>query len=492
VITLGTMKSATSHEAITAFVEERVIPGTDWNLVKVRRKSIRLEPPHAYWATYRVRLGRGDLVFPEPDADPAIEPAALAVGGSVLGEEPVEADAASVEGALPEPGWSEERELRLVARGVFDAEYWFAYRKRIVELYADRPCDPLSEYGFPVIFDETQHVIWFYPIDPNLHGLWRSTDPEEVLRLFRNHAAEIFDQPGRCTIRSVKMELAKYVPEISAIIRYDVEAEPASASKTIFGKVQPGDRGAESNRIMTEVWKSAKKSAGRLVVPQPRGYHPPYGLFLQDAVTGAALSSDRTKPEFLPGVLHAADALAEIHDSGITTEKKLPFEGEIGRLDRTLDQFALVHPKAFFLLRELLVHVRDKLKRMPGEEWLPTHGDYKYDQLLHNDGEFSLIDFDYFAMAETSFDVAKFSAYIIPSMPMGWEQSMAAEAGRMAFLERYRERRPAATLQRFPVYEAVNLGGRAMTMMWVQAPGWDKAAETLLVMAMERLGSRAP
>ena len=289
------------------------------------------------------------------------------------------------------------------------------------------------------------------------------------------------------------MELAKYVPEISAIIRYDIAAEPASASKTIFGKVQPGDRGAESNRIMNEVWQVALKSEGRLVVPEPRGYHHPYGLFLQDAVTGAALGSDRTKPEFLAGVSSAADALAEIHESGIITAKKLPLEGEIARLERTLDQFALVHPKAFFLLRELLVHVRDRLRRLPDEEWLPTHGDYKYDQLLHNDeGEFSLIDFDYFAMAETSFDVAKFSAYIVPSMPMGWEQSMAAEVARTAFLERYRERRPAATLQRFAVYEAVNLGGRAMTMMWVQAPGWDKAAETLLVMAMERLNSRPP
>jgi aminoglycoside phosphotransferase (APT) family kinase protein len=228
------------------------------------------------------------------------------------------------------------------------------------------------------------------------------------------------------------------------------------------------------------------------VVPRPRGYHHPYGLFLQDAVTGVALGSDRTKPEFLAGVLHAADALALIHESGIATEKTLPLEGEIGRLERTLDQFALVHPKAFFLLRELLVHLHDRLKKLPAEEWLPTHGDYKYDQLLHSEGQFSLIDFDYFAMAETSFDVAKFSAYIVPSMPMGWEQSIAAEACRLAFLERYRELRPAATLQRFPVYEGVNLAGRAMTMMWVQAPGWDRAAEALLVMAMERLKSRAP
>jgi hypothetical protein len=492
VITLATIKAATGHDAVGQFVEERILPGTDWNLVRVSRKSIRLEPPHAYWATYRVRLGRGDRVLPGPDADPVLEPATVVTTGSAAERDSAGAQLGSPTGDPPELAWSEERELRLVARGVFDPTYWAAYRRRIVELYGDRPCDPLGGYGFPVVFDETQHMFWFYPIDPNLHGLWRSARKEDVLQLFRNHSGEILDHSGRSTITDLRMELAKYVPEISAIIRYDIEAEPASASKTIFGKVQPGDRGAESNRVTNEVWQAAAVSNGRLLVPRPLGYHHPYGLFLQEAVTGVPLGSDRTRPEFLAGVLHAADALVEIHESGIRTERRLPLEGETGRLDRTLDQFALVHPRAYFLLRELLSHISHRLKGLPAEDWLPTHGDYKYDQLLHNDGEFSLIDFDYFALAETSFDVAKFSAYITPSMPLGWQQSIAAEAARTAFIERYRERRPAATLQRFPIYEAVNLGGRAMTMMWVQAPGWDKTAETLLVMAMERLNLRAP
>ena len=80
VLTLGTIKAATGHDAIGQFVEERILPGTDWNLVRVRRKSTRLEPPHAYWVTYRVILGRGDLVFPEADADPVGYHPGLAAG----------------------------------------------------------------------------------------------------------------------------------------------------------------------------------------------------------------------------------------------------------------------------------------------------------------------------------------------------------------------------------------------------------------------------
>jgi aminoglycoside phosphotransferase (APT) family kinase protein len=491
VISLGTIKSATNHEAIGQFVEERILPGTDWNLVRVRRKSTRLEPPHAYWVTYRVLLGRGDLVFPDLDADPILEPggdeAADSAGAPSIGEPADEGDA-----ELPEPTWSEQRELRLAARGIFDSELWGRYRQRIVEIYGNRACEPLTNLGYPVVFDETQMVVWFYPVDPNLPGLWRSANEEDVLRLFRNHAAEILGTQGGVSVNGVTLELARYLPEISAIIRYDIKADPEEASKTIFGKVQPGGRGAESNRLMADIWKAAQQSGGRLVVPRPLGYHPAFELYLQESVPGEAIGSDRTKPEFLPSVLHAADALASLHESGITTEKTLPFDVEIGRLDKTLDQFALVHPKAFFHLRELLIHIREKLKKTPGEDWLPTHGDYKYDQVLHHDGAFSLIDFDYFALAENSFDLAKFCAYVVPSAPLGWEQSVAAEAARTAFLQRYRERRPNATLQRLPIYESVFLAQRAMTMMWIQARGWNKAAESLLVMAMERLKTRTP
>jgi hypothetical protein len=448
VISLGTIKSATGHDAIAQFVEERILPGTDWNLVRVRRKSTRLEPPHAYWVTYRVLLGRGDLVLPEADADPILEPAGVPTAGTGAGNLVIGEPLAEGEDDLPEPTWSEQKELRLAARGVFDPDLWAGYRKRIVDIYGGRPCQPLTELGYPVVFDETQMVVWFYPVDPNLPGLWRSAREEEVLQLFRNHAGEILGTPGRTSISGLTLELARYLPEISAIIRYDIRAEPEEASKTIFGKIQTDGRGAESNRMMTEIWKAAERSGGRLVVPKPLGYHPAFELYLQESMPGEAVGSDRTKPEFLPSVLHAADALASIHESGIPTERTLPFEPEIARLDKTLDQFKLVHPKAFFLLRELLIHVREKLRKTPGEDW-------------------------------------------VPSAPLGWEQSVAAEAARSAFLQRYRERRPRATLQRMPVYEAVFLGQRAMTMMWIQARGWDKAAESLLVMAMERLKSRS-
>lgn len=487
--TLGTLKEATGHEAITNFLEERILPGSDWNLVRVRRRNVRLEPPHAYWATYRIRLGSGELVFAGGQPESASEPNPNQES-AYESSQPSEASSLETAAATPELRWSQERELRLVARGVFDSDIWDRYRERVMNVFGGRECRPLDGLGYPVVFDESQHFFWFFPVDPMMPGLIQAADTAALRRLFRNDKRSLLRHPGRIT--DVRMELRRYLPEISAILRYDVETMPAAASRTIFGKVQPGDRSAETHRIMAAIWSAARASEGRLRVPEPLAHYPGLGLSLQSSVPGESLGSDRTSAEFQAGVIHAAEALATLHASGIEAPKRLPLDTEVARLDRTLDQFALVHPDAYFLLREFLNHLRHHLRSLPEEEWLPTHGDFKHDQILHDDGSFHIIDFDFFGSAETSFDLGKFCAYLMPSMPKGWEQTVAGSEARDAFLRRYLDLRPGATLQRFPIYESVNLAGRAMTMMWTQQEGWEKGAESLLVLAMERLKSRGP
>jgi thiamine kinase-like enzyme len=156
------------------------------------------------------------------------------------------------------------------------------------------------------------------------------------------------------------------------------------------------------------------------------------------------------------------------------------------------EQFKYVLPAGHFMLLDLIAHMRDRVRKTEDEEVLPTHGDMKYDQFMHHNGELTLLDFDYFAMAETSYDLGKFCAYLVPSSPRSWQESVAAEEMRVHFLKRYMELRPGATLQRLGVYEALQYALRAMAFMWAHSRGWERIAETMLVMGMERLKSRLP
>ena len=181
-----------------------------------------------------------------------------------------------------------------------------------------------------------------------------------------------------------------------------------------------------------------------------------------------------------------------IHESDVPTEIRIDLEREIVRLERVMEQFVYVLPEGHFLLRDLLAHMRERVRKTSEEAILPTHGDLKYDQFFFHNDQFTLLDFDYFAMAETSYDLGKFCGYLVPSQPKDWTQSVAAEEVREHFIRRYRELRPQATMQRFQVYEALALALRAMAYMWTQTPGWESGAESFLVLAFERLKSRLP
>ena len=470
-LTLGVLREATNTASITQFVQGNIVANSDWQVEKVQRRQVRLDPPNAYWAVYKVVLGGGERIEPE------------------LGTADAEIETGS-EAADEEPHWSEERELRLVARGTFDEHAWHQYRSGLETRYQGRSCDPLNGLGYPAFLPEQQLAIWFYPVDPGLPMLVAAADSGRMLRTFRNMKRELLEVPAR--IVAVQIERTKYEPEKQAILKYTIVTDPPSASVTIYGKLQDSTRAAESQQVLVQLWRLSRQTGGLLRVPKPLGYYPELGLSLQTAVPGEATSSDRTKPEFQEMAKAAGEAVAKIHEANLPGEREWAIEFELSRLESVLEQFALVHPKAHFSLRELLYHLRMKLQRTPGEEWLTTHGDLKYDQFIHHDGEFSLIDFDWWGYAETSFDLGKFCAYLIPSMPETWQQTYAAEEARKVFLDTYRELRPDATLQRFQLYEAINLANRAMVLMWGQQSGWMPAAEQLLTLAMERLNSRLP
>jgi hypothetical protein len=438
-----TAEDATGREAVTLFVEE-LLEGSGWQLERLRQRSSRLDPPN-YWTLFEVSISKDDA----------------------------------------------KQSLRMVAAGAFDAVAWQKLEHRLERSSGGRACDPINGVGYPRLFAEAQHAYWFYPYDPTMPNLPVAADPAAmagVLLGLDKRAAKRFAAKGR-----LQVERVRYVPEVGAILRYTIETGAGPAR--IYGKVQPGDRGLRTHRVVGDLWQAAKDFDydGLINLPRPLGYVDELGLLLEEAIPGKPVGGNRLSVEFGLAAHAAAEAAAVIHESLVPADGEVfRIEAELGRLDRVIQQFVQVHPKAAFLLNDLVAHMRDHVRGTEEEAWLPSHGDLKYDQFIHHNGKLTLLDFDYFALAETSYDLGKFCAYLIPSIPSGWEESLAAEEVRVLFLQRYRELRPYATLQRFAIYEALQLALRAMSFMWAQVPGWERMAETFLVLAFERLKSRFP
>jgi hypothetical protein len=435
------MEDATSEEVVSAFLVD-LLAETGWQLERIKQRSSRLDPPN-YWTLFEVTISKDE----------------------------------------------DTRKLRMVAAGAFEEAAWQRLQKRLERHGAGRACDPINGVGYPRLFPESQHAYWFYPFDPGMPNLPSAADPATmagVLLGLDEEAAQAFAAAGR-----LEVERVRYVPEVGAILRYTIDT--GAGSVTIYGKVQPGDRGLRTHRVVGGLWQAAKQYEGLIYLPRPLGFVDDFGLLLEESIPGKPVGGNRMSTEFGLASYAAAEAAAVIHESGVAADGEVfRIEAELGRLDRVTQQFIKVHPNAAFLLSDLVAHMRDQVRHIPEEDWLPTHGDLKYDQFIHHNGKLTLLDFDYFALAETSYDLGKFCAYLIPSIPDDWEESLAAEEMRVLFLRRYRELRPYATVQRFAIYEALQLALRAMSFMWAQVPGWERMAETFLVLAFERLKSRFP
>ena len=438
---LVTMDEATDKASVAAFAEA-VLAGTGWGLQAVRRRSSRLEPPDFYWAQFDI------LISKEED----------------------------------------ERRLRLVAKGALNPAAWTRLSERLTRLAGGRRCDPVDGVGYPRLFPDTQHAYWFYPFDPAMPNLPGAADPVRVAGVLLGHQAQAADVLAAS--RSLTIDRVRHVPEVGAILHYTMDMPDARLD--LYGKVQPDNRGLRTYRIVQKLWEAALRYPGYLSLPRPLAFVDELGLLLEERVRGRAVGGNRRSAEFMLTANAAAEALAVIHESNVPIDGVISIENEIARLDRVAEQFKYVLPTGHFLLMDLIAHMRDRVRKTTEEELLSTHGDMKYDQFLHHNGELTLLDFDYFAVAETSYDLGKFCAYTVPTAPKGWADSVAAEKTRLLFLRRYIELRPHATLQRFTVYEALQLALRSMAFMWQQTPGWERTAETLLVMAFERLKSRLP
>lgn len=434
------MELATSADSVAAFAEDLLAP-RGWRVDAVRRRGTRLEPPDSYWSSFNVDIYKD----------------------------------------------GEERSLRLVAKGAFHDEAWQALSARLSRHGGGAACDPVDGIGFPRLFPESMHAYWFYPFDPAMPNLPLANDRVRMAgALFGLEDAK----DVLAVARRLDIERVRYTPEIAAILRYELEL-PGTPGR-IFGKVQPGNRGLRTLNIVNALWTASARYPGFLHLPRQLGFVPDMGMLLEEGVKGRPVTGRRTTTEFSLATIAAAEALAVIHESGVEVEGRIDIEREIARLDRVAEQFTYVLPGGHFLLRDLIAHMRDRVRKTDDEAVLPTHGDLKYDQFMYHNDTFTLLDFDYFAMAETSYDLGKFCAYMVPSNPRDWRDSSISEELRLDFIRRYRELRPHATLQRFGVYESLQLALRAMAFMWAQTAGWERIAETFLVLAFERLKSRPP
>jgi Ser/Thr protein kinase RdoA (MazF antagonist) len=386
------------------------------------------------------------------------------------------------EATLEMPGGIEATKL-FWTKAFFDDADCRQYRDRISHLLARKSGNPLDPGGSAHFLEDLNMFLFFFPVDPVFPALSVFSDAVRAMPILANHFSHLRPEAPVSALRS---ERIKYLPEISTIVRFEGdigEEHPLN----IYGKFQHSRRGQFTYEVMRALWETPARKNGDLIVAEPLGYYPEYALLLQSEVPGQEIDGDRHSPIFMAQCAAAGRMLAHIHNSGVEVGTPHTIEVEIDRLQNRLNEFKMSGPKIFTLLRGLLEQIVARAHRVPAENAVPSHGDFKYNQFLFDGKSFGLIDVEYFVKGEPSFDLGKYCGHLTPSVPRDWSDTVRANEARRVFLDAYCTVRPEYRGARFSLYEALSLATRALVVVWSQPRNWEYTAETLVALAYERL-----
>jgi thiamine kinase-like enzyme len=163
------------------------------------------------------------------------------------------------------------------------------------------------------------------------------------------------------------------------------------------------------------------------------GFLPDLKLLLMEAIPGSPQIANELKAHFLGGdgskggkldLNEAMDACAQIaaslHSSGIKLGRRRSFDIEMAEMERNLKSIQDILPD----LGGKLLRWLDEIGLIAAQsKALPlcfSHGDFTYTQLIFNENESGLVDFDTVCQAEPALDIGQFLAYQQLAITRDW------------------------------------------------------------------------
>ncbi|TMD42768.1 MAG: hypothetical protein E6I88_03610 [Chloroflexi bacterium] len=439
-VAYSTIEAFSPPEAMEAFLSERIIapllPSVRVKKVKKAREGRRYEIPRVLWNVYEATLEMAD---------------------------------------------GEETQRLFWTKAYFADQDREHYQTRIQSLLDRRNGSPLDPKGYARVFPELNLFVFFFPTDPQFSKLGTVYDAGAMREILLPHFAHLNPSATLGPLASVRV---KYLPEIASLLRYDADVGE-EAPLSIYGKVQHSRRGQLTYDVMRALWDLPARVSGELRFAEPLGYYPDYDLVLQSSLPGDEVKRDSDC--FLAQCEAAGRAIAYIHNSGVTGGPTHSVDIELDKVRERMEQYRMSAPGLYLMVRDVLRQIEAKAARLPSEEPVPSHGDYKYNQFLFDGERFGLLDLEFFAQAEPSFDLGKYCGHLSPAAPKDWTDTALADEGRRIFLDAYCAIRPQYRGRRFALYEAISLTTRTLVVLWGRSRNWEYMAQTLIALAYERL-----
>jgi hypothetical protein len=318
--------------------------------------------------------------------------------------------------------------------------------------------------------------------DPRLPWIATATDSEEMRR-------RLAGLPGLATGRARPLEITpiRYKPGARCVLRYKLAG--GSDPQLLFGKILATD----SDRLASSLAALAVASSDAPHMPHiagPVGHWPDLRMLVQRAVVGDELHDvafdverDARARERWMGV--AGSGLAGLHSETGVAGPRRTLTDDIDELDGYRAPMEQADPELAGSYARALELLRSRADGEP--ELVCSHGAFRTDQFMIQDGELVMIDLDSFCWANPARDVGNFLAYLQWKAMRQPHHAAFIEAGTRSFLDGYAAVRRAPDERWTRLYTAASLlkvAGRRFRSLtvkeWPRVPWLVEAAHAIL------------
>jgi len=285
-----------------------------------------------------------------------------------------------------------------------------------------------------VIPDWTMRL-WAYPNDPFVPGLHILIDTNRILALAKA-APEKFGL--RFPPAAITADMVKYLPSRRCVYIYQISSNDGSAPVTVYAKAYRSDENDSVYTVMKQIWESAARQNGDLIIPQPYSYDAEAKILWQEALSGRPLAKvAETIPNF-PEVGQAiGQRLAAFHGLRLDLPKEMTLEFQIKEMQRSVAVFNEIFSQYAERCKTVLARLLNTADRLEAVPETPVHASFKLSHIFLTSKGVAFIDFDGVNLGDPGQDLGRFIAHLYKMVADGKLDAQVAEQTIAGFCRAY-------------------------------------------------------
>jgi hypothetical protein len=254
-------------------------------------------------------------------------------------------------------------------------------------------------FGPPLLnLPDLDMVLWSFPNDRKIKTLPSAVEFERFTSVVLPELVAAHLEQG-WQISGTTSQIMHYVGEHTCTVKISVSlshpVNSASETLTLFGKTYYNDEGAETYRVMQQLWNSEARRRGQLALAKPLAYDRETKTLWQLGVPGVTLETcNIDRPGFLPFLKEAARSIGTLHQTPISGAHTVTSKDLVLNLKSVASILIRRRPSCGATLLPIVNRLVTQADAIPAHPVATLHGDLHLKNFLVDDGLVTLIDLD--------------------------------------------------------------------------------------------------